>query len=238
MSIDKLDILAGAAVLGVVATAGLAGHDALKAERIVREKKLGEASAVTKLKATAGCYIPTIVVASATVAAIVMSRKMSAAEIGALSVAAAGLASNKAALEREIESRFGKETLDEIKKKIDGEPWKQQTVEYTGNGQLLCIEGYSGRLFWSSEEAVKDAVAKLNERWHSGEYLSMNDFYTLLGIENTHFGWQYGWAPNEDFYDAMKDIDIQVETVWDKEKQCNVCCIDVFTYPMECYMEV
>ena len=33
------------------------------------------------------------------------------------------------------------------------------SIEDTGYGDLLCLEGYSGRYFWSSKQAVDNAEA-------------------------------------------------------------------------------
>ena len=116
------------------------------------------------------------------------------------------------------------------------------SIENTGNGDLLCLEGYSGRWFLSSETAVRDAIAHFQRRFENGEYLSLNDFYEELGITTSHFGHQYGWAANTDYYDAPLDFETTLidDYLDNNGRKTGVPClvIDIYTYPMECYMEV
>lgn len=112
------------------------------------------------------------------------------------------------------------------------------SIEDTGNGNLLVVEGYSGRWFWSSIEAVKEALDSISERFKDGEYLALNDMYEALGIEKTHFGHQFGWPANEDWCDYTEGILYECSLIWDTELEREVLVIDIYTYPMECWMEV
>ena len=59
--------------------------------------------------------------------------------------------------------------------------------------------------------------------------------YKLFGISETHFGEQYGWAANSDYYDGPIEFR-NTETVTEHGEKMLV--IEIFTYPMECWMEV
>lgn len=95
-------------------------------------------------------------------------------------------------------------------------------------------------MFYSSLEKVKEAEKTLNNRLHDGEYVCLNDFYTLLGISETHFGNTFGWPANDDYYDISIEEPITFENtiVEDSLSGEPVLIIDVYTYPMECWMEV
>jgi hypothetical protein len=185
--------------------------------------------------------IPPVVVGGATIAAIILSDRVSAKTVAALTAAGTYVTLNRDMLEQEIEKRWGRDKLVEVKHAISRALCKildpHQTYEQTGYGNLLCIEGYSGRIFRSSKEAVDNAIAELNDRFDHGEYLSLNDFYDLLGIVGTHFGDQFGWPANPDYIDSPIVMETNLVTnLVDFDEP--VYCIDVYTYPMEGWMEV
>ena len=221
---------------GVVGVAVLSGNCALKAEKILREKNLENAPIQDKAKETWKYYIPVAAVAGATIVSVLVTKCLNAKELAAVTAACGYLAQKGSAVTREIIDRTNNEIAADVIKDAKIE-YTGQTIEDTGNGKLLCIEGYSGRLFLSSEEAVRDAVKRFNELYARDKYVCLNDFYEILGIETSHFGHQFGWAYGSDFYDE-EPLNIQVEVVPDKERNCNICCIDIYTYPMECWQEV
>lgn len=70
------------------------------------------------------------------------------------------------------------------------------SIEYTGLGTQLCYEGYGGRWFRSSEKKVREAVDMFCMDLANGNYINFNDLYANLGIEQTHFGAQWGYSPD------------------------------------------
>lgn len=230
------DYLPYATCAGVVGVAVLSGNCTLKAEKILREKNLENAPIQDKAKETWKYYIPVVAACGLTIASVIATKRLNAKELATVTAACGYLAQKGSAVTREIIDRTNNEVAADVIKDAKIE-YTGQTIEDTGNGKLLCIEGYSGRLFLSSEEAVRDAVKQFSELYARDKYVCLNDFYELLGIETTHFGHQFGWAYGSDFYDE-EPLDIQVETVMDKEKHVPICCIDIYTYPMECWQEV
>jgi len=230
------DYLPYATCAGIVGVAVLSGTCTLKAEKILREKNLEDAPIQDKAKETWKYYIPVVAACGLTIASVIATKRLNAKELATVTAACGYLAQKGSAVTREIIDRTNNEVAADVIKDAKIE-YTCQTIEDTGNGKLLCIEGYSGRLFWSSEEAVRDAVKQFNELYARDKYVCLNDFYKLLGIETSHFGHQFGWAYGSDFYDEAP-LDIQVEVVPDKERNCNICCIDIYTYPMECWQEV
>lgn len=188
-------------------------------------------------------YIPVAAVGTVTIAGIVVNHRINVKQIAALGATAAYLAANRDAIEESVKERFGEDALNDIRadarKKTADVDRRSLVAETTGNGDLLCFEGYSGRWFRSDEESVRKAIRTLDERFRDGEYLCLNDFYELLGIEPTHFGHQFGWAANEDYYDYKRDgIAIKATFMNDLSRNEPVLAIEIFTYPMECWMEV
>lgn len=224
---------------GVIGTALVSSKCTLEAEKILGDKNLKEAPIQDKAKETWKYYIPVAAVAGATIVSVLVTKRLNAKELAAVTAACGYLAQKGSAVTKELvdiaRDKDGGKVQDIVNPKFEYSGG--QTIEDTGNGKLLCIEGYSGRLFWSSEEAVREAVRKFNELYARDKYVCLNNFYEILGIETSHFGHQFGWAYGSDFY-GEEPLDIQVETVMDKEKHVPICCIDIYTYPMECWQEV
>lgn len=223
---------------GVVGVAVLSGNCTLKAEKILREKNLENAPIQDKAKETWKYYIPVVTACGLTIATVIVTKRLNAKELATVTAACGYLAQKGSAVTREIIDRTNNEVAADVIKDAKIE-YTGQTIEDTGNGKLLCIEAYSGRLFWSSEEAVKDAVQKFKDLFEQDRNVCLNNFYELLGIEKTHFGHQYGWVCDEDYSGTSgDDLGFEVETVTDKDRKVPICCIDIYTYPMECWQEV
>ena len=219
-------ILSGIAVVGVGATGYLSAKCTKKAET----------KTTTKDKVIA--YAPAIASGVGTAACIIGSHYISAKEIATLSAAATYAITNRDKLKKAIEQRYGKDELKDICESNCEIPSKQN-IEWTGHGTLKCLEGYSGRMFYSSLEAVKEAEEKLSKMFSDGVYLSLNDFYEFLGIQKTHFGNQFGWVPHTDYYEYDGEHPIEFKNSIMKDKDGNpVLVIDVYTYPMEGWLEL
>ena len=219
-------------VIGVPVTSYLSvrGHEKAKSAETKQDK----------LKA----YLPAIISGTVTTGSIIGSHKMSSKEIAALTATATYAITNRNKLEEKLGEYVDRDEAKQIKNEVaklttGNEKKKYPSVETTGKGSLKVLEGYSGRWFYSSMEAVIEAEKKLNQHLRSGEYVCMNDFYKWLGIASTHFGDQWGWTPNEDYYDYTIEDPIEFEnTLVDDEDGEPLLLIDIFTYPMECWKEV
>ena len=256
MKIDRTKasvICSGLAIVGVAVTGVLSAIRAPKYKEILEESKGSKPVAVAKT------YWPAIASGVVTCSLIVVAEGLGLKEIAALGAMAGYATRNRAMIERKVKEVTGKDSKD-ILKRIKSESTKETAVaeyakhpsiELTGNGDLLCFEGYSGRWFRSSAEAVEAAVKRLNERFKDGEYLSLNDFYVELGITQTHFGSNRGWVP-DDHEDAsnyspwvLDEIEIELVPCDDLGKlpmgqflDEPVLLIEVWDHPIECFLEI
>ena len=244
MKIQKQDIFTILGCVGVVGTAVVASIDTAKCEKVKK------ATFKEKLKANWKHYIPTGIVAIATCGCIIMSNHISHAEIAGLLGTAAYLTANRKQLEKKLKDAVGEETFDKIKSEIEQKQANRelihhQTIEETGYGNVLCIEGYSGRLFRSSMEHVDEAIMKFKDYFRGNYCCSMNDFYRFLGIEETLFGWQYGYVNNEEWFYDEEGLDIKAHLIPVNEQvnpdpyneDIYVIDFDPGSYPMECWQE-
>ena len=178
-------------VAGVGITSWLSVKCSKKAEKETDPKK--------KLLA----YAPAIASGVATSFCILKPAYMADKEIAALAAGCAYMAANK-----DKQALPGTKEAEKVPARNDIAPWEGPCIEWTGKGTTLCFDEFSGRMFYSCEKAVNEAVDALNERYIEGEFLTLNDLYHHLGISKTDFGEGYGW-PNEGLGGTDDVIDIR-----------------------------
>ena len=95
-----------------------------------------------------------------------------------------------------------------------GKYMNRPSVEYTGSGDQLCYDGFGGRWFRASIEAVDEGIKFFKELYFGdpdvnkiqkeevgfeGNYVNYNDLYRLWNITESDFGDLYGYSPSEDY---------------------------------------
>ncbi|MBO7450874.1 MAG: hypothetical protein J6U54_10950 [Clostridiales bacterium] len=240
MKFSKQTMLTVISIAGVAASVAVTAVMAPKAERAIKAKKrelseiekdgkvsysdakttLTTADKLELVKTAAPYYIPTALLCIATVGAILMNHHINHKALLGLSATTSYLVANRDQLKKFIdENPKAKKLADEAKAYFLPPKNICQTIEETGNGDLLCFEAYTGRIFRSSEEAVTDAQDKLIAQYldeeDNGEfgYASYNDYYHYLNICQTQFGHEYGWVNNEDWYYGKEPIGFHNELV-------------------------
>lgn len=247
--IKKLPVVCVAlGLLGVPATAFLSGRATVKAKTelevwgdILAEDNKPQ-NTWDEVKLTWKCYIPPVVVGALTMACILVSYKLNRKEIAALSASAAFLAHKGEKLEEKVMEHYGKDALEAMRMEIAEDMYNPVSVEETGNGDILCLDSFSGRWFRSSIEAVRKAQDEFNAEYATDQYLSLNDLYRRYGIQETFFGYQYGWpAKSSEYYDGPITFENHILASGEFHDIPEEVIIIEFAYgeyPMECWMEV
>ena len=222
-------------------------------ETIAMDKSHKAAHYIKKSPYLAKPLLPTIACAVGSITCMAFSERISIKQIAALSATCAYLAKNRDFLEGKLKEVVGEEKLEEIKKEFIAKEAPKMvcfpSVEETGNGNLLCIEAYSGRWFRSSQEACLEAQQKLKDQYTETGYAGMNDYYTYLKISESQFGSDYGWAAGSDLYGP----EIEFNNTYIEPKDFNddwfgpegknieepvfVLEFPYYYYPMQCYLE-
>ena len=197
-------ILSGLSVIGVAATAILSAKATVKA----LEKTETEDDAWK-------CYIPTALVAIATAACIigngVFNRKQQASLIAAYGV----LADTYRRYREKTKELCGEETDKKIVSQIaiekadrdicinrvglvsttslDWDVDEEETVH-------TFYEAYSGRLFESTINKVRQAELALSNDMANGEFVSLNTFYRYLGLSEIYGAEGIGWCVCDGYY--------------------------------------
>lgn len=241
MKLNKQILLSAGAIFGMCCAVGTAIYATPKAKELADKYKDDKVEAA---KRVAPLYIPALLSLTAATGCIVAKDYISKKELLALTAsttaATSYLTANRDKIKKVLEEN---PKVKEFKKALlpSKDEFKHQTIEETGNGDLLIIEGYSGRIFRSSREAVEDAEKTVDNLFLNDKYACLNDFYKALGIELTRFGHQWGWVNEEDYYDNQP-LDWE-NTFVPKDAPGNewgedLLTIDLYTYPMECWQEI
>lgn len=244
MKFNKQTVLTVISIAGVTASVVVTAVMAPKAERAIKAKKLeiaktkegysdvekdkhgypikmnSTADKLELVKTAAPYCIPSLLLTSFTIGCIIVNHRINTKELLAMSATTSYLVANRDNLKRFIN--------DNPKLKAEAEKYKSYflppkdgfcTIEETGEGDLLCFEAYTGRIFRSSEEAVTKAEDELINQYLDEEdggefgYASYNDFYHYLKIREDQFGHEYGWANNEDWFERNEPIKFRNELI-------------------------
>lgn len=185
------------AVTGVVATASLSASGAIRAEHICNQFPEGIDN-IEKVKATWSCWLPPFLVASGTIAAIIAGDRMSASRLAAVSAAGTQAAGYLAEYKDQVRKVLKKEDAEQIDRSISERHRPEipkGIVPVVGEGGTLVYDSLSGRYFASDMEEVRKCMNDFNYSLLGGVFLSVNDWYSHLGLPPVELGNDLGWKP-------------------------------------------
>lgn len=188
---------------GVVATAYLSAKAAFKAYDIL--DRVEENTGVSddpkerfkeRAKLTWKCYIPAVISGTATIGCITASQKASnrrtVASIASYAVLDQVFSDYKEKVIEQIGSGKEQKIRDEVAQdRVNKNPPQQVIV--VGAGHVLCCELYTGRYFRSDMETLRKAQNDVNSLALKDLYVSLNEFYDLVGLPPTSNSDVTGW---------------------------------------------
>jgi len=197
---------------------------------------------------TLKAYLPAAISTAVTVSCVAGSYYISKKQLAAVTAAGASMAAVLKEKYNELYSYMEEkhpEELDEFRKEqLEAEMENSPAPEYLetiegvnpNDETVLCFDGYSGRWFYSTVDNVLWAEKVFNEYYRRDKYISLNDFYDLLHIEQTHFGAQYGWTSSQGYCpDEIRFENSWIDLKGDGKK---VYCIEILDYPFESWFEI
>ena len=157
-----------------------------------------------KAKVFLSAYWPTIVIATLSATCICISDYISGRRTTALAAAYALSEKALTTFQQKAVEKLGEEKVKEIKDDIAEDqiranpPAKNSIIMASGNGSTLCYDPMSGRYFYSSMEEIRRAVNNINEILFNEMFVTLNDFYDYIGLEEIHEsrGNTLGWDIN------------------------------------------
>lgn len=191
------------AIAGVGATALLTGRAAIKAKDISLEMHYTYDHEPTKkeiAKKTIPQFIPPVVMGAVTIACILGAHKLHLRNQAALAAAYTMVETKYRDYQNEVVREIGEkkesriqDTIAQNKVNNDLKSENGLNVIRTRNGDILFMDSFSGRYFYSSYEAVDRAKIRVTQIAQSELCVSLNDFYQALEIPTTEGGAVLGW---------------------------------------------
>ena len=204
-------ILTGIGIAGMIGATFMAVKATPKALYLIETKKeeseVEELTPVETIKTCWTCYIPatltTVLSAACLIGASTVSAKRNAALATAYSISEAALREYQEKVVEVIGEKKEKAVRDAVaKNQIERDPvTKSEVVIIDSNSNTLCYEPLSGRYFKSTIDKIKKAEIKLDRQMIQEMYVSLNDFYWEIGLDETDLGDKMGWNLSKGYMD-------------------------------------
>ena len=204
-------ILTGIGIAGMIGATFMAVKATPKALYLIEAKKeeseVEELTPVETIKTCWKCYIPatltTVLSAVCLIGASTVSAKRNAALATAYSISEAALREYQEKVVEVVGEKKEKAVRDAVaKNQIERDPvTKSEVVIIDSNSNTLCYEPLSGRYFKSTIDKIKKAEIKLDRQMIQEMYVSLNDFYWEIGLDETDLGDNMGWNLSKGYMD-------------------------------------
>lgn len=230
ISANSPDILIGFGIAGIIGSVIFAvkatpkAIDAIdKAEIEKAKQESGDISEhkrivapltpVETIKVTWKYYIPTVSTVAFSISCILaahnVTSKRNAALLAAYKISETAFEDYREKVVETIGEKKDSTIRNKVAQdKVTKDPVENHEVIVTKAGETLCKEPLSGRYFYSDPEKIRQSLNELNALMLSECYVSLNDWYYLLGLDNTDVGDDIGWSTG-----TVKLIDITFDAV-------------------------
>lgn len=190
--------------VGLVATAVLTAKATPKAMTRVENAQKEKGEELTKFEtaiAAAPAYIPPVMAGIATFACMFGANALNKRQQASLISAYALLDNSYKEYKKKVEEVYGEGSNEKVQAEIAKDKYEESGFE-PDDGMKLFYDDFSGRLFESTIEKVKDAEYNLNRDLSMQGYATLNDFYNYLGLVPIDGGDDLGWsaAMNFEYY--------------------------------------
>ena len=205
LNLNSPKIFTVAGVFGVITTSYLAARASYKAAVVITEdeKYFADVDVLNnrkelykhRAKLTWKLFIPPISSGLITIGCITGLSSVTSRRAAAAATLYTLTEKNFDEYKNQVQHQFGKNKEQKITDAIAQEKVnKTSEVVYVGKGLVLCCELHTGRFFRSDMELLKNAENELNARLLSDIYVSLSEFYSLVGLPTTSISDYVGWS--------------------------------------------
>lgn len=196
------EILTGFGVAGMFISIGLAVTETPKAIKKIEEKKeelhVEKLTPVETVKTTWKIYIPMASMAILSGACIIggshINGRRNAALAAAYTLSEQAFSEYKnATIETVGEKKEREIRANAAQAHIDNDPRAHGPIIITGKGKTSCYDTISGQVFEHDIEQLKQARHDLLDEMQDKGYASLNEWYTMIGIDTIPVGYDVGW---------------------------------------------
>lgn len=199
------EILTGIGIAGMVTSTVLAVKATPKALVLLEEARTNEdgtlgdkLTIVETVKVAWKPYVPAIAVGIASISCIIgasrVNYKRNAALATAYALSERTLINYRDKVVETLGEKKEKEVRDKISQdEINKKPISSSQVIITPKGNTLFMDSITGRYFRSDLDSIKKAVIELNMEISHQNYISLNEFYSNIGLDRISNGDNLGW---------------------------------------------
>lgn len=196
------EILTGIGVAGMITSTVLAVKATPKVLQLLEEArndlKVDELTIKETIKVSWRPYLPALVTGVVSASCIIGASTINSKRNAALATAYAISEKTLVRYKDKVIETIGEKKEREIKEKIaqdevDRKPLSSTQVIVTSKGNTLCMDSISGRYFRSDLDTIRKTVNELNRRMLSQNYISLDEFYSELGLDSTKSSGYLGW---------------------------------------------
>lgn len=196
-------LLLGTAIAGVIGTGILAAKGGYKARGIIdeaTEEKGEDLTTQEKVQLTWLCYASPVLTGASTIAAATGVHYIHTKRFATMAGLYAVTSNKLDDYQEKAEEMLGKKKTQELQNAVaqksverTGPPQDHQVV-MTSTGDELCQDELSGRYFRGSMNIIDAAINKINETLVNEGSVSLNDFYSHVGLPHIPLGEDLGWS--------------------------------------------
>ena len=195
------EILTGLGITGMITSTVLAVTATPKALKIIENKKkeleTDELSISETIKVSWKPYIPAISTSVISAACIIFASRVNYKRNAALATAYSLSERTLSHYREKVIETIGEKKEKAIRDKVNQDELNKNKIKGSQviitNNDTLCMDTISGRYFKSDMESIKQAINKLNRRLTYENYISLNEFYGEIGLDNVKNGELLGW---------------------------------------------
>lgn len=228
MSLSKHspEILTSLGIAGMITTTVLAVKATPKALDLIAEaeeektEEYGEElTKVEVVKAAWKPYVPAAVTGITSIACLIGANSVNAKRNAALATAYNLTATAFSEFKNATIETVGEKKEQIIRNKVaeeqvNKEPVNQSAIIVSGTGSTRCFDTITKRRFISDIETIRRIVNELNRRMVNGEdYISLNEFYTELGLDEVSVGDDLGWNVTRGLIDVNFSAQLDTDGV-------------------------
>ena len=204
------EILTGIGIAGMITTTVMAVRATPKALILIEERKeeigVNQLEAVDLIKTTWMCYVPAALTGTLSIACLIGASSVNVRRNAALATAYTLSESALKDYQEKVIEMFGEKKNEAVKDaiakdKVEKNPVVTREVIITEKGNPLCYDAVSGRYFKGDIEKIKKAECELNRQMRDEMYISLNDFYYEIGLDNIKLGDELGWNIDDGYID-------------------------------------
>lgn len=216
------EILIGTGVVGMMTSTVLAVRATPKALSLMEDHKsdIGVTYLTRKeiVELTWKQYIPAAGIGIVSAACIVLGTTKNVKRNAALATVYALSENTLKEYQRKTKEIIGEEKAKEIDTEVAKARCKEVPVivedndsayiTYTGYGDTLIYDTFSGRYFRSTATAVERAVNQVNKHIFNDYLMTVNDFYNEINVPTIGAGNLIGWKSDKDMMEISFDSDV------------------------------